>query len=142
MTRIGEGYLFIFAGNNFMKFLLVFLIFFSAGCSIIKHSGELLVLKGVADDEAFLSKKVKIQDARFQKMLKAYESDQLVSYTTQSQFIKAFGSPVFERIYDKDSALEEWLYRYSTQFFNSPKIYVYFDDKGQKIDFHYEKGKE
>ena len=106
---------------------------------MIGHSSDLLILKSVADDQAYLSEQVKKQNAKFDLMLQEYQENQLANYTKKEHFTKAFGEPVFiQMAREGDEHLEEWLYRYSTQFFNSPKIYVYFDRKGRKFKVNYE----
>jgi outer membrane protein assembly factor BamE (lipoprotein component of BamABCDE complex) len=125
-----------------MKYIIFLLLVLPlVGCSVATHGSELMALKSMATDETVLAKQVKTEDAYFQKMLQAYKADQLAGYTHKKQFAKDFGQPIFKRPYSKDEQLEEWLYRYSTQFMHSPKIYVYFDKKGQKADLHYEPGK-
>ena len=113
------------------------------GCNMLMHADELIVLKTVADSQAALAKEVDKEDAQFETMLAEYKNSQLAAYTTRHQFIKAFGLPIFKRPYQHGSEkLEEWLYRYQVRFFHSPKIYIYFNEKGTKTDLRYKAEEE
>lgn len=125
---------------NFLKFIgpIVLLVATLSGCAKLAHMQELLTLKAYSEEKDQQVELVRGQDEKFQKLLQLAESKGLGPYTTQESFLKEFGAPVLKKSVVKEGQpLEEWLYRYSTEYFDSPKVYLYFDQKGtlQSLDY-------
>ena len=116
-----------------IKLLALFgLVIFSSGCAKLAHMQELLTLKAYSDEQEQQTKYVKEQDAKFEKLLTVVKSGDIENYFTQGQIIKAFGEPVFRREAERDGALAQvWLYRYTIRFFDSDKVYLYFDGENK-----------
>lgn len=125
---------------NFLKSIgpIVLLVATLSGCAKLAHMQELLTLKAYSKEKDQQVELVRGQDEKFQKLLQLAESKGLGPYTTQESFLKEFGAPVFKKnVVKEGQPLEEWLYRYSTEYFDSPKVYLYFDQKGtlQSLDY-------
>lgn len=106
-----------------------------SGCSTATHVNELLTLKRMGEEQAENQKIIAAQDENFEKMLNDYQTEDWGKITTKKGFIKEYGNPVIwkKEIVD-DKHVDVWLYRYATQYFDSSKIYLYFDEKNKLIN--------
>ena len=122
-----------------MKILAICLLAtLSGGCAKLTHLQELLTLKAYSDEQEGQAEYVKEQDARFEKLLAAVNSGDIENYFTPEQIIKTFGDPVFRREAEREGqVLEVWLYRYAIRFFDSDKVYLYFDDENRLKDWEH-----
>ena len=125
------------------KFFICVLMILFSGCTKLAHLQELLILKAVSDNRELQRKYVEAQDKNFEKLLAAFKSNRIQQFTTKKQFLKEFGEPIFSREAMKDGqTYEQWLYRYPVKYFDSEKIYLYFDDQGKLSFFEYEENKK
>jgi hypothetical protein len=111
-------------------FIVVVLTF--GGCAKIQHLDEALTLKAYSDEKDAQARQVSAQDKKFEELLALSRSGKLAEqYRQKSDIISAFGQPIVrERILDNAKRVyERFLYRYATHYFDSPKVYVVFDDK-------------
>jgi len=123
--------------------ILILISFILTGCRTLEHLDELLTLKDYSESKDATDSYVKNQDAKFEELLKAVNDGTIDKYKTKKTFKIAFGEAVFEREIEKDGkALNECLYRYSTKYFESDKVYVYFDEKGMLIEWKLVKKEE
>ena len=114
------------------------MVFIFCGCAKVQHLDQLLTLKAIANEQTAALKLVEQQDKKFEEMLALYHENRLEKYSTKEKIVKKFGPPITTREVTKDGAvLGMWLYRYSTQFFGSEKIYVYFDQSEKVVDVQY-----
>ena len=106
-----------------------------SGCAAATHVEELLTLKEVSDGQKNMQIYVDAQDKNFEKMLGVINTISFDQYTDQAKIISEFGEPVIKKEGErKDKVVDIWVYRYATQFFSSPKIYLYFDESGKLLD--------
>jgi hypothetical protein len=113
------------------KFLLISLVFFIAGCTQVKqlqHLDELMTLQDVSKNGDEEVKFVEAQDKNFDRLLEVVKSDKLKNFPDKKSILSTFGQPIL--VSPMTSGGEEWLYRYAIKYFNTDKIYLYFDDKG------------
>ena len=114
------------------------LIFPGAGCAKLAHLQELLTLKELSDERDQQVLYVAQQDKNFEKLLAAIQDHSIVQFTDQKNFLQTFGKPVLtKRIEREGKPLQQWLYRYLTKPFGSPKVYLYFDASGKLLDWEY-----
>ncbi len=119
-------------------FLLVVMAFYMTGCKSLSHVDELLLLKRFSSEQAEIASEVEASDQGFEKLVKTVEAGNLLQYENQFQIKAAFGAPVLtETVTKDDQVFSRWLYRYSTRFFDSPKVYLYFDDSGVLSSWDY-----
>ena len=127
--------------NHVKQYIIIVSTLTLAGCAKLSHLDQLLTLKDLSDEQDRLAVFVEEQDKRFEKLLAAYADKTIEQYQDQKSILKAFGEPVWRRSIQNDQQpLEQWLYRYSTQFFDSPKVYFYFDEKGKVVKWEYVQG--
>ena len=121
------------------KLLLLFIsICVLCGCTKVKHLDQLLTLKGLADEQVVLGKYVDEQDEKFEKMLEEVKAGTLDQYLNKRKIMRTFGDPIYvKQVKKDDQELESWMYRYSTQFFDSEKIYLYFDPNDNLVESQY-----
>ena len=116
--------------------LLLGLIFL-CGCAKLQHIDELLILKDYSDEQDRLHKQVAKQDKRFELLVESVKNQKLKT-SNKRAIIKKFGEPNYVENVKKDHQdCERFVYRYSTRYFDSDKIYLYFDPKGQLITTEY-----
>ena len=114
-----------------------------SGCAKLAHLQELLTMKAYSDEKDAQVNFVRQQDEKFKTLLDLAEGQGLGAYTTRERFLTEFGEPILRKDIIKDGRpREEWLYRYSTQYFDSPKVYLYFDEQGVLQSWDYVPGKK
>ena len=114
------------------------LVIFASGCAKLAHLDQLLTLKGLSDEQTQMGKEIERQDARFDNLVAAVQEGSISKYKDQKSVTGQFGSPIFtEKIEEDGRSLEVWAYRYAAQFFDSPKVYLYWDQAGQLVRWEY-----
>lgn len=115
-----------------------------SGCSTVKkiqHLPQLLTLKNYSDSQGSIKKEAEQADKMFDELVVEIEAGQF-DYQTAAQVEKRFGDPVFRReAACQAQACEQWLYRKAKDFSGEDgKVYLYFNNEGQLVDFEYVKG--
>ncbi|MBI5415471.1 MAG: hypothetical protein HZA29_01515 [Candidatus Omnitrophica bacterium] len=121
----------------FRIFLLMFIVVLLTGCAKLQYMDQLLTLKAVSDEQTQMGKEIERQDARFERLVAAVEEGSIGKYKDQKSVQHSFGDPVYVTQAD---GLDVWVYRYAAQFFDSPKVYLYWDQSGQLVQWKYEEG--
>jgi len=107
-------------------------VLFISGCSAAQHAEQLLTLKALADEQDNLQQVVDRQNQRFEALLELFKSAQHERYKKEKDFRKHFGAPIYKKeVIRNGEARTLWVYRYSTQYFDSEKVHLYFDSKGK-----------
>jgi len=121
------------------KISVLFLTFIVlGGCAKVQHLDQLLTLKSLADEQVVMGQYVEEQNQKFELMIKEVEAGTLDQYLNKKKILRTFGDPIHVKHVNKnDQELESWLYRYSTQFFDSEKIYLYFDTDDNLVESEY-----
>lgn len=123
---------------TFRILVLMFLSLLFAGCAKLAHMDQLLTLKAVSDEQAQMGKEIKRQDAKFERLVAAVEEGSISKYKDQKSVTGQFGPPIFtEKVEEAGQPLEVWVYRYAAQFFDSPKVYLYWDQIGNLVRWEY-----
>lgn len=130
MTKTGGESLFISDGKFILNshFILLCVCVLVCGCSVAGKMDEINTLKSVAKSQEQLEEEVNTYNVSFHLMLEDYKQSALSSVKTQKQLLKLYGQPVGVWAIDEPPAVSKWLYRESTNFFKSDKLYVYFDE--------------
>ena len=119
------------------KFLFIILLFFLTGCTQAKqlaHLDQLMTLQGLSENRDEQANFVDDHNKKFAQLREAVKNDQLKEYPNKKVILQAFGEPIIAKtVMDQGEPREEWLYRYATKYFNSDKIYLYFDSQGNLI---------
>ncbi len=106
---------------------------FLSGCAKLSHLQQLLTLKAYSQDKDRQAAYIEAQDQRFEELLKVVKTDALNQYPDQESFLENFGDPVFVKdVVREGRSYRLWLYRYAKRFFDSDKVYLYFD-KNEKL---------
>ena len=118
--------------------ILIFILSFSAGCAKLQHLDQLLTLKAVSDEQTQMGKEIERQDARFERLIAAVEEGSISEYKDQKSVAGQFGPPIFtENVQEDGRPLDVWVYRYAARFFDSPKVYLYWDRSGQLVRWEF-----
>jgi hypothetical protein len=123
--------------------IVVFALFLS-GCNTLAHMDQLLVLKGIGDEQAAIDQDVAQENKRFDKLFAAAQKDNFIKdYPTKKKIVGTFGEPVFLRPETKNGQpLEFALYRRAKEFFNQDKVHLYFDEAGHLASYEVFKKQE
>ncbi len=121
------------------NFVLLIAFIFLSGCAKLTHLQELLTLKSYSDDQALQDRYIERQDRQFEELLQTVQGKKgLSEYPTKTSFMRHFGEPIYIKAMEKNGqVLEQWLYRYQMKYFESDKVYVYFDSQGNLVDWIY-----
>ena len=118
--------------------LSITLIFLLCGCAKISHLRELMVLKSYSNEKDRQVRYVERQDKKFTRLLKAVQQGELDKCLTKRQALRSFGEPVYSLQTERDGVkLELWLYRYTLEYFDSDKVYLYFGPRSRLYDWEY-----
>ena len=113
------------------------------GCAKVSHLDQLLTLKGVADEQTQIGKFVDEQDRKFDTMVAEAKAGTLDQYGSKQKIVRTFGEPVHvQNVMENNRELEACLYRYSTEFFDTDKVYIYFDADGSLVRSEYWENKD
>ena len=128
--------MFIFAGKNNWV-ICVLLVLSISGCkslSALSKMDQLLTLKDMAGEAQEIDAYVESRNQSFTAMLAQYEIDQLAAYDNKEEIVAAYGEPVFTHVEARgEETVEQWLYRREDVYFNTDKIYLYFDKSGNLV---------
>ena len=120
-------------------FCLIFSLIFCSGCAKLENLEELLTLKGLSKERDAQDGYMQKQDENFEKLLAAAQNNSVGKFSSRRRFQNAFGEPIVSsRVVGGDGkTLEKWLYRYAARPLGSPKVYVYFDQRGKLVEWQY-----
>ena len=106
------------------------------GCSKNSHFKRLMTLKGIADEQKSIGQFVQEQDKRFDELAQVVQSGDIQQYKGHDDIQEDFGKPVFQReVMRKGMKQNMWVYRYATKYFNANKVYLYFDESNNLVDW-------
>lgn len=128
-------------GGLVKKILYLFLcVFVVSGCAKIKHLDQLLLIKGMSDEQADIDDFVESQTVGFNNLLNSIQQGSFDEYKTKDQIYQAFGEPIIKEKVEMDQQeFEVWLYRKPVGYFKSKKVYIYFDQAGLVSDWRHHK---
>ena len=122
--------------RRLLNIIFPLLVLSLTGCAKLAHMQELLRLKDYSDNKEVQAKYVKEQDRKFEQLLAAVRESKIESYQNKKNFLAEFGNPVFSRqVTHAGKTMDMWLYRYTTKYFSSEKVYLYFDQAGKLQDW-------
>lgn len=114
------------------KIFLIMVIFLLSGCAAVTHYDQLMVLKGIGEEEKEIEQYTKKQEALFLKLKNAVKAGGLTKGMSKREILSTYGEPIFCDSTEKEGITEYCLYRHPTEFFTTDKIYLYFDQQ-QKL---------
>ncbi len=109
------------------------------GCSTID---KLLVLKHYGDNQDQTKRYIKKTEEFFDKLVRDVKDGRVKPGATKEEFMATYGSPVLT---EEESSLKGGLvavYRYPTYYFDTDKVYVYFDDNFKLVSYEYQPYKD
>ncbi|MCK5287972.1 MAG: hypothetical protein KAJ14_11835 [Candidatus Omnitrophica bacterium] len=115
----------------------VFVTLCLEGCATIKYTKQLLVLKDLADSQKEINKCLDEQEALFKKILVDIKNKKIELGTSKEDFLNSYGKPVLTRKGSNLFVGEILLYRYPKKYFNSEKVYFYFDRFQKLVDLEH-----
>lgn len=126
-----------------MRFIFsLLIIIFMSGCAKLQHLDQLLTLKAFSDDQARQDKYVEKRDAKLKLLIEEVQNGKVRNYSSNKAIAKKFGEPIAVNRVSRDGQdLEVWVYRHTVKFFDSDKVYLYFDSNGKLIDAVFTPGK-
>lgn len=118
--------------SRFAVVVLIMILPWTPGCAKLTHLRELLVIKSYSENKDAQERAVQDQNARFRDLLEAVRHGGLGRYPDQAAFLQTFGPPVLrEPDQVRGAEGERWLYREAVNYFDSEKVYLFFDREGR-----------
>lgn len=129
-------------GRNMKKILLIVVsILIFSGCAKLQHLDQLLTLKDMSDEQTRLQQYIEQQDKKFDKLLQAVKERTLVKNVRGQSIVRMYGEPLGKREVEKDGKkLERWNYRYQMKYFESEKVYLYFNEEKRLVGWEHVAG--
>jgi hypothetical protein len=127
-----------------MQFLTGFIvsslaIALAAGCA---NMDKMLALKSLGNSQKQMQGYVKKQDALFKKLVRNLTKGRLKPRTLKSRIVTTYGEPIIEFKNYHNADEEVFLYRYARDYFNSDKVYLYFNKSEELIRWEHKPRKE
>ncbi|MDO8581106.1 MAG: hypothetical protein Q7S13_06470 [Candidatus Omnitrophota bacterium] len=123
------------------KYNLIIVLGFAlitSGCAKLAHLQELLALKAYSEEGSRNQQLVAAHNTKFDALVRAIESQDIKKYSTQKSIKKSFGQPIFVGQKQVGGQQQEmWMYRYATKYFNTSKVYLYFDTSDKLATWEY-----
>lgn len=114
--------------------IILFLVSFFAGCSLIPEYQPLMNLKNLGDERARTGEGLKKEEGLYNKLKDDLKGGRLKKGKPKKEILAEYGRPVFARAVDDGSGIKLCLvYRHPTEFFSSDMVYLYFDAKEKLI---------
>jgi hypothetical protein len=108
------------------------------GCAL-RHTSEIERLGDYGRNSNEQKRYVEAQNKKFEELVDAIRKGQISAYTSEEDFVKKFGPPIFEKnVFERDDYAVRWLYRYSQKMFGSEKVYLYFDSAGNLVAWEHQ----
>ena len=107
--------------------LLLIIMFFVTGCGQHVHT-----LKQYSKEQDLIARQVETAKKKFNLLVEDIKEEKLEKGISKKRFMRIYGDPVIE------IEENELLYRDPLEFFDTPKVYIYFDEKGKLIKWVYE----
>jgi hypothetical protein len=108
------------------------------GCLFREDVHELLALKSVGDSQKQIDYYLTREDKLFARLLNDVKRGRLRPGIYKRSFIARYGDPVLSKeLPSSAEAADVLLYRYSTKYFTSDKVYAYFDTSGKLTRWEY-----
>ncbi|MFH0940858.1 MAG: hypothetical protein V1840_03275 [Candidatus Omnitrophota bacterium] len=108
------------------KMFFCVIAIFSLVCGSLGCSQPLRTLMAVGSEQKAQQSFVKIEEARFKAVLREARAGRIKKGTARESIVARYGEPVI-------NTESYCLYRGPVDFFNSPKVYLDFDEKGALI---------
>ena len=112
-----------------------------SGCMKLKqvlYVRPLLTLKASSDEGDTMDSYVKAQDMKFEALVAALYDGTLEHGLTQEKIKEGFGDPVMiENVTRNNQEMTLWLRRYTVRYWDSDKVYLYFDKAGKLQDWEF-----
>jgi len=110
-------------------------LLFLSGCLFLPEG--LKTLKSVGDSqkemEAYLARQVKL----FNKLLNDLEDEALKPGISKGKLIRIYGEPILSKEVVEPLRGVRLLYRHPTEYFESDRVYFYFDQKEKLVRWEY-----
>ncbi len=122
---------------------VLFFIFLSLtllqGCALFTKAPQLLTLKRLGDSQKQMELGVEAKKKNLAKLINDIEADKLAKGLPFKKFISRYGEPVLEKEAGEGSLMKKLLYRHPLEYFNTDKVYIYFDQRLELVAWKYEK---
>ncbi|MEI8349656.1 MAG: hypothetical protein WCI77_05840 [Candidatus Omnitrophota bacterium] len=116
------------AYNFYTKTMSIVGIFFASGCATMSHMDELLTLQNAADSQNDMECYLKKQERGFNQLQQDVKSNKLQPGILKRYIIEMYYEPILSKEENFEGTLRQvLLYRHPTHYFNSERIYLYFD---------------
>ncbi len=113
------------------------IIFFASGCALFTNPQGVMALKRYGDNQAQIQSYVDRQVKLFDKLVEDLKAQKLEAGTSQKDFMRLYGEPVLSSTTDDPQAGEVFLYRHPMEYFNTDRVYAYFDETGSLVRWEY-----
>ncbi|MCF7870146.1 MAG: hypothetical protein K9L69_02795 [Candidatus Omnitrophica bacterium] len=123
----------------FKFFLLINFIFLFSGCALFTKAPQLLTLKRLGDSQKLMEGDIEKKKKNLAKLINDIRADKLKKGIAYNRFIRLYGEPVLEKSISKDSKEKRLLYRHPIKYFDTDKVYLYFNQEAKLIAWEYVK---
>ena len=120
-----------------IKFLIAVAVVINlSGCLFKENIQGLKTLKALGHNQKYIARSLKTQERLFRKLTADIKKDKLKPGIPAEVFLSSYGEPVVSK--NIPSLGKRFLYRHPTKYFNSDKIYIYFNQEGRLVNWEYQ----
>lgn len=120
-----------------MRILVYLIVILLCGCAKITHLNELLTLKRASDNRAQIESYLAKQERGFNTLSDDIKNNRLKQGQLKRYIIANYSDPVLtkEPGPENPGIKDILLYRHPTNYFNSDRIYLYFDNANRLVSW-------
>lgn len=98
------------------------------GCTGITYYSQLMALKRFQANAQEIDEHLRIQAESFNRLIDDVKNSRLQKGVSKAEIIRRYGYPAFCKDTDAEADVKEvCLYHYPGKYFNTDKVYLYFD---------------
>jgi len=111
------------------------ILFFISGCFFLPERLKTLKKVGASQDEisAYLAKQLE----SFNQLIVDLDDEDIEPGISKKRFIRIYGEPILSKEVNEPTRGTILLYRHPTEYFESDRIYLYFDQEEKLIRWEY-----
>lgn len=135
----------VFKTNKINKkvFPLLVSFFLFSGCTLITKAPQLMALKRFSDSQKQIERYIAAQEKKLAILKADIKNNRLEKGTAYCDILRRYGSPVLEKELDGQQGFsKELLYRHPVEYFNTDRIYLYFDSALNLAQWEYQPKRE
>ena len=122
-----------------MNLAIISLLVIFSGCAAVRNPTQMKTLLKLNSSQKQMHSYVTKQERGFKRLCSDIDRKRLKVGLSQREVVSLYEEPVLER---EVKGKIQWLYRHPTEYFNSDRVYLYFDSSDVLVGWEFDKKEE